>query len=232
MTKFALIFAWTIIAIGIAVLAIAIWRWQTSNVESWVVCLGLAVFASTFKVKLPKLAGTLSPGFVFLLVAVATRSWTETIVLAAISGIVQCLWRPQRRPSALQVGFNGSMMSIAAGLTYGVTHWLISAGGSDMLVAVLGVAGVLLLVSNTLMISTILCLIQEAPLGTLWHSVEVWAVPYYLAGGTLANIWVHVQLTARSGLTITAAVSTYLLSACVRELCSSLVTHSKAEKAT
>ena len=218
MTKRALIYAWMIIVIGIAVVATAILKWQNSSGEAWVVCLGLAAFASTLKVKLPRLTGTISPGFVFLLVAVATRSWTETVVLAMVSGVVQCLWRPKTRPSALQVGFNGSMMSIASGVTYGAARWLLAAGAADMLLVVLGVAGVMLLVSNTLMLSTILCLIKEAPFVTVLRSVEVWAVPYYLAGGVLANVWTHVPLTARTGLTIVAAVSVYLLSVCTREV--------------
>jgi len=112
------------------------------------------------------------------------------------------------------------MMAIAAGITYGVARGLMATGDNDMLVVVLGVAGVTLLVSNTLMISTLLCLIQETPFATVWRSVEVWAVPYYLAGGTLANVWAHVQLTTSTGLTLVAAVNVYLLSVCVRELCS------------
>jgi hypothetical protein len=218
MTNRTLMFVWAIIAIGIAILVTAILNWQTSNGEAWVVCLALASFASVFKVKLPKLTGTLSPGFVFLLISVATRSWTETVVLAAVSGVVQCLWRPRTRPSPLQVGFNASMMSIAAGVTYGAARWLMATGATDTLV-VLGVAGVTLMVSNTLMVSTILCLLKEAPFATVWRSFEVWAVPYYLAGGTLANVWAHAQLTARTGLTIVAAVNVYLLSVCVREVC-------------
>jgi hypothetical protein len=59
---------------------------------------------------------------------------------------------------------------------------------------------------------------RGAPFVTVLRSVEVWAVPYYLAGGVLANVWTHVPLTARTGLTIVAAVSVYLLSVCTREV--------------
>ena len=49
MTKHALIYAWIIIAVGTTVLGCAALQWQSSNAAAFMVCLGLAVFASTFK---------------------------------------------------------------------------------------------------------------------------------------------------------------------------------------
>ena len=117
MTRRALIYAWTVIAIGIAVLACAALGWQSSNRGAMLTCLGLAALAATFKVKLPKLTGTISPAFLFLLVSVATGSWSETVAIGVVSAIVQCLWRAKTRPGALQLAFNASTMPIAAGGT-------------------------------------------------------------------------------------------------------------------
>jgi hypothetical protein len=223
MTKSALIYAWTIVSIGILVLFCAAFNWQTTDGGGWLVCVGLAAFASTLKVRLPKLTGTLSPGFVFLLVSLATLSWTESVVLAAVCGAVQSLWRPKTRPGALQVGFNVSVMAIAAAVTLAMARFLSATAGGDMLVVVLCVAGVTLLVSNTLMISAILCLLKEAAFPTVWRSLQLWAVPYYLAGGILATAWAHTRLNAHPGLTILAAISVYLLSVCYGQV--SLLVH-------
>ena len=89
MTKFALTYAWTIIAIGIAILVSGVWQWQSANGTAFGVCLALAVFASTLKLKLTGLEETISPGFVFVLISVAMLSWTETVVIAVASGLVQ-----------------------------------------------------------------------------------------------------------------------------------------------
>ena len=124
---------------------------------------GTGVFRVDFLLKLPGLTGSISPGFVFLLVSVATLSWSETVAIAAVSGIVQSLWRPARRPSALQVAFNAATVAISGAVAHSLAHELSQAGGADVMVSVLGVAGVALLASNTLLVSTILCLIQEAP---------------------------------------------------------------------
>ena len=218
MTKQALIYAWTVIAIGAAVVCNAGSKWHTGNGLAFVVCLLLAVFASTRKVKLPELTGTLSPGFVFLLVAVATLSWPETVAIAVASGLTQCLWNPKTRPGALQIAFSAATMAIAGGLTHGVTWGLVAMRGSDAMVVILGVAGVVLLVTNTLIVSTIICLVKEAPFQTVWRNFQLRAVPYYLAGGIIANIWARTELSAPTGVVILAFISAYLLGIFYRQL--------------
>jgi hypothetical protein len=89
MTRPALIYAWTITALGAAILAAAAWQWQSAHWTAFGLCLALALFASTLKLKLAGLPETISPGFVFLLVSVAILSWTETVVIAVASGLAQ-----------------------------------------------------------------------------------------------------------------------------------------------
>lgn len=215
MPKNALIYAWTIITIGIVVLGFAALGWQSSNLQAFLVCLGLTAFAATLKFQLPKMTGMLSPAFVPLLVSVATRSWSETVVIGAVLGIVQTLWRPKNRPTPMQIAFNGANLAIDAGVAYGLARVLMVAGGTDVMVVILGVAGVALLVTNTLILSTILCLIKDAPFMTAWRSLHLWSVPYYLAGGVLANVWARADLTAHIGVIVLAATSVYLLSVCL-----------------
>ena len=64
--------------------------------------------------------------------------------------------------------------------------------------------------------SAILCLLKDAPLSTVWRSLQPQAVPYYMAGGLLAGVWSRADL-AGSGVALMAAVSVYLLSLCYRE---------------
>ncbi len=214
----ALYYAWSIVVIGVAVLVCAISGWQSADPSAFGVCLGLAALAATFKMRLPKLTGTISPAFVFVMVAIASLSWSEVVVIAAISGIVQCLWRAKKRPTSLQVAFNTSALAIASGMAYGLARMPVASGHLEMLAVGLGAAGITLLVSNTLIVSMILCLIQEAPFMTAWRSIQLWAVPYYLAGGLLANIWARTQLTGSLGVVILAAVSAYAVSIVFGEL--------------
>jgi hypothetical protein len=109
MPKNALIYAWTVTALGVIVAASTAMLWQPRDTPAFLMSLGLALLASTLKVKLPGLTGTISPGFVFLLVAVARLSWSETVAIGVASALVQSLWRAKRRPANLQIGFNVSV---------------------------------------------------------------------------------------------------------------------------
>jgi hypothetical protein len=223
MTKSALTYAWAIIAVGTFIFISAALQWQSHNATAFGVCLTLALFSSTLKVRVAGLSQTLSPAFVFLLVSVATLSWTETVAIAVTSGLMQCLWMARTPPSRLQIGFAAGTMAISGGLTHGVTWGLAAIDGGYSTAVILVVAGIVLLITNTLIVSTILCLIKEAPFYTVWRAVQVRAVPYYLAGGLLANVWVGAKLTSPTGITLLAAISVYLLSICLREFEASLL---------
>ena len=224
MTRNALIYACAVIGIGLAVLACATISWPAWPGGPFLVCLGLALLAATFKLRLPNLTGTLSPAFVFLLVAVATLSWSETVAIAAASGIMQCVWHPKTRPTALQVAFNAAAMAISAAVAHGMA-WGMTADVTPDLPVILATAGVALLFSNTLLLSTILCLLKEAPFHSIWRSVQLWAVPYYLAGSVLAGVWARTTLTPHLTGIVLAAISVYVLSLCYRELALRVAPH-------
>lgn len=214
MTKQALIYARIVTALGVMIAASAAMLWQPRDTPVFLVSLALALLASTLKVKLPGLTGTISPGFVFLLVAVARLSWSQTVAIGGASALVQSLWRAKRRPASLQIGFNAATMAISGGLAYGVSHGMAQSGGDPVLL--LAVSGVVLLVANTLLVSAILCLLKDAPLSAVWRSLQPRAVPYYMAGGLLAGVWSRADLTGW-GMALMAAVSVYLLGLCFRE---------------
>ena len=217
MARKPLIYAWTVIAAGTVVAASAVLPWQPKDIATFLVCLGLAALSSTFKVKLSAAAdGTISPAFVFLLVAIGRLGWSETIVIGVASALVQCLWRRSNRASALQVGFNTAAMAIAGGLAFGVAHGLAQSDGDPMLL--LAVSGVVLLVTNTLLVAAIMCLLQHAPIYRVWRSLQPRVVPYYLAGGVLAGVWSRADLTTGVSVAVMAAASVYLLSLWYREL--------------
>src|SRR5271165_1862212 len=65
---------------------------QTSkNIAEFICYLGIAILASRLKVTLPGITGTLSVNFLFILVAVAELSYSETLILGAVSMLAQCL---------------------------------------------------------------------------------------------------------------------------------------------
>ena len=213
-TRWVLIYVWAVVTAGALLLAGAALHWESVDPAAFLVCAGLAAWASTRKVALPCLTATITPGFVFLLLAAGKLSWAETVVIGVICGLVQCLWRPRKRPGLLQICFNVGTLSISAGLAHGVSHGLAVTGLDPGSAPLLGVAGVVLLVANTLLVSTVLCLVEDSPLRSVWRSLQFWSFAYYLAGGVVAGIWAQVPLTAGGGIVVFAALSVHLLDVC------------------
>jgi hypothetical protein len=216
MSKQAQVYAWSVIAAGTAVAAASAALWDPVDLGAFAACLCLAILAASFKVNLPGMTGTVTPAFVFVLVAAARLSFSETLAVAGAAAVMQCLWRARINPTPLQVAFNTSVMILASGLAHGVSHGMTAATGS-MHATHLAVAGVTLLVVNTMMVAAILCLLQGKPLHNVWRSIQLWSVPYYLAGGVLAYVWSDANLASSAGLGLIAAVSTYLLYSVYRE---------------
>jgi len=216
MVRTALIYAWTVIAIGVAIVASATLLWQPQRTAAFLLCLGLAGLASTFKVKLPAAEGTISPGFVFLLVAISRLGWSEAVAIGMASALVQCLWQRKTRPDPLQLSFNVATMAIAGGLAFGVAHGLPQSAADPMLL--LAVSSVALLLTNTLLVAAIVCLLRKTPIRQVWRSLQPRVVPYYLAGGVLAGVWSRADLTTGVGVALMAAISVYLLYLWYREM--------------
>src|SRR5258706_11764475 len=87
------------IALGFALLAgTLIWFKEFPDVTRYVACLSLACIASTMKVRLPGLHGTISVNFVFILLAVTQLSLGEAFIVAGAATPGHCLWRPKKRP--------------------------------------------------------------------------------------------------------------------------------------
>ena len=217
MPKPALIYAWTVVAIGAILAAASGLLWQTTNAPAFGLCLGLAVLASTFKVKLPGFDGTISPAFVFQLVAAAQFTGPEMVAIGMAAALVQCLWKHRNKFSFVKVAFNVSTVAISSGLAYALAHQTPAETGHVAQTLMLGVAGLVLLVVNTMMVSVVVCLLRNTPIHTAWRSLQFWAFPYYLAGGILASVWVHIVTRPSATLAVLAAISVYLLSVCYRE---------------
>ena len=221
MTKSALIYAWSVVAVGAAVTIASALLWHSqpsgsNDAPAFWVCLALAAVASTFKVKLPGFDSCIAPSFVFQLVAAAQFTGPETVAIGIVSALVQSLWKRQSKPTFIQVAFNTATLAISSGLAFIMAH-----GGHTGAVEhtlMLGIAGLVLLVVNTVMVSVVLCLIQNTPIRAAWRALQFWAFPYYLAGGVLASIWVHAVDRPTATFAVLAAISVYLLSVCYKQV--------------
>src|SRR5258706_10925571 len=194
MPKQATIFIGLTIAIGSLFLAdILTLDSDFTNLGNYSICFVLALLTSTLKVRLPGLTGTISVNFLFILISIAIFSFSETVLLAALACVVQCLWKTKRRPKAIQVLFNVAVLSISSGLTYRLAH--VPVHDDRSLTVLLGLATCVYFTVNTLLISGVLSLIEKKTLVVVWRQCYLWSFPYYAVGALIAGL---VVISTRS----------------------------------
>src|ERR1700692_104175 len=168
------------IVVGLSMVAgCLLYRWSFPALPRYFGYLLLACLASTLKIKLPKIQGTMSVSFLFILIGVAELTDAETITLGCASALVQCLWKPRKRPTLVQVLFNMSTLATSIGGCFFISHALVQ---GDNLLGLLAVAVCTYFLLNTGMVSLVLALIEKRPYIKIWRQCYLWSFPYYLVG--------------------------------------------------
>ena len=189
-------YVYGVIGAGILLGAAAVYFWKSDDPFRFACLLALACVAATFKIRMPGLRGTISVSFVLLLVALAELSFSETIFLSAMAAIVQCVWRPKKAPTLTRTLFNGACLAMSTASAYAVCHYALAGWLSDSLVAALVVATVVIYTINSMMVATVLCLVDNKPLRLVWQNCYFWSCPYYLIGTAAAGLMITTSRAA------------------------------------
>lgn len=183
-------YASAVVAVGAILFLAAVAGWEARSLPLCAGYLALAALASTFKVRLPGLPGTVSPGFAVLLGAIVELGWAETAVLAALCGLIQTLWHAKRRPAAIQVAFNVAAMVVSSSAAYHISHGLIGDTAAYSAIGRLAVATPALFAANTLLVALLLSLLEGHSAFGFWRKLQLWTLPHYLAGGVaMSGLW-------------------------------------------
>ena len=180
-------------AAAVGVLVLALFNWQPADPVLFLGYLALALVTSTWKVRLPHMTGTISVNFVMTLFAIATLSLAEALILGAAGAIAQSLWRPARRPRAVQVVFNASCFVLSTTLAFGFSRIFLTSFTGQSVVLLLGLATALLYTLNTVLVAAVLCLVENRPVLGLWRNCYYWSFPFYLVGASAAGLMVAVS---------------------------------------
>jgi len=190
-----------IVIVGLTVLLPSAWFFRTDDGTRFAVFLLLALAASAMKVRLPRITGTYSLNFLIVLIAAATLTFSETVLLAAAGALVQCCWRPKKRPTFPQVLFNVSAMALTGAVCQVAYRQLVVTVLSGYEVSAMALVATLYWTVNTGLVSGVLALLNEGSLHDIWRYWHLWSLPYYLAGATVAGA---VSSTIREGHWLTA----------------------------
>ncbi len=99
--------------------AFAFFHWQSTDPVKFVCYLAAALLASSLKVSLPGIEGTMSMNFLFTLLGILEMSLPETLLIGLVSTLGQFYWKPARQPKLVQLVFNLSQVTVCSAAAYG-----------------------------------------------------------------------------------------------------------------
>ena len=180
-----------IAAMALAALSCLVWalfHWKSTDPVKFVCYLAAALLASSFKVTLPGIEGTLSMNFLFTLIGILEMSLPETLLIGLVSTLAQFYWRPTRKSKPVQLLFNLSHVTVCSAAAYGAyqmvsIHVLHGPGPFALLVA-----AITIFVFGTAAMSTIIGLTEAKPVPKVWRESYLWLFPYYLVGAAIAGL--------------------------------------------
>ena len=186
MSAIAKLFIALVVLMGLGTLTYAAEHQSSKNIAEFICYLGIAVLASRLKVNLPGITGTLSVNFLFILIGVLELSYTETLILGALSMVAQCHFPD--RPQAIQLTFNVCAGCISTTLAYVSYHHALTnlvIGNAPVL---LGLSATVYFIANAGSIATVISLTEGRPLSRILLDCYFWSFPYYLVGAGIAGI--------------------------------------------
>ena len=173
---------------GLVCLATALWQWQFTDPVKFTCYLIAALLASSLKVSLPGIEGTLSVNFLFTLLGILELSLPQTLVIGLASTLAQFYWKPARRVKLVQLIFNLSQVTVSSAVAYGayqlVVIYVLHAPGPLALL----VAAITHFACNTAAMSTIIGLTEDKPIPKVWTASYLWSFPYYMVGAAAAGL--------------------------------------------
>lgn len=148
----------------------------------------LAQIAAALKLRLPGLTGTMSIGFVFVLLGISELTLLETMLMACCGVLVQCFWRAKQRPTAAQVIFSVAAVAISVMLAFECADLVRETWHTDSVPILMALATCVYFASNSLLVSGVLSRIQGKSLRGIWEQCYLLSLPYYVIGGTVAGL--------------------------------------------
>jgi putative nucleotidyltransferase with HDIG domain len=169
-------------------LAYAFFFWHSTDPVKFACYLLAAMLASSLKVSLPGIEGTLSVNFLFTLVGILEMSLPETLLIGLVSTLAQFYWRPARKLQPVQLVFNLSQVTVCSAAAYGAYRltsvYLLHGAGPLALLA----AAITHFACNTTAMSTIIGLTEYKPVRKVWNESYLWSFPYYMVGAAIAGL--------------------------------------------
>jgi diguanylate cyclase (GGDEF)-like protein/putative nucleotidyltransferase with HDIG domain len=182
----ALAFIVTQLVGGLPVLFYALLHWQSNDSFRYACFLTVAMCASVLKVHLPGIKATMSANFLFILVGILDLSYSETVLMGCLGGLVQTLWHSNPRPRPIQWLFNLANLALSISAAELVFHSRVAAGVGFRWPLLMAAAATTYFAFNTISVSGVIAMTEGRNPVHVWKECYLWAFPYYLLGALIA----------------------------------------------
>lgn len=176
-----------VICTGAAVLALAARSWSSASLVQFLLLLGFAAVSSTFKLRIPGMESTMSPNFVFLVLAMLCCSFSEVVAMALVAALVQSLWGA-KRARLVQVAFSAAALVLSASAAFQCAHFLLGLSVSNSPVVFAILAGALYLPLNTALVSAVIGLVEGKSFVQVGRICYECVFPYFMGGMVFAGL--------------------------------------------
>src|SRR5271170_3631625 len=165
----------------------SMFHWHLTHPAKFLFYLIAAVLASSLKVSLPGIEGTMSMNFLLTLLCILELGLPETLLIGVVKTFAQFYWKPARRLKPVQLLFNLSQVTLCSAATYGAyklssVHIFHGPGPLALLAA-----AITHFAFNTAAMSIIIGLTEDKPIRKVWTEIYLWTFPYYMVGAAIAG---------------------------------------------
>jgi diguanylate cyclase (GGDEF)-like protein/putative nucleotidyltransferase with HDIG domain len=172
-------------AFGSWALIHALLHWQSADLARFACYLLVAVLASSLKIQLPGIDGTMSVNFLFILLSVLELSLPETLIIGCTATLAQCLFGTQQKRVPIKIVFNVlSMMANAIAISYFAYHAMQGVAGAGTLL-LLVITALVFFVANTVPVAIVISLSEGKSAYKVWAECHFWSFPYYMVGAAV-----------------------------------------------
>jgi len=188
MTISAKLFITAMAGMGVAALAVGLRQWECKDPVRCLSFLAITLLAARLKVKLPGTNGNMSVSLPFILLAVAVLSFSQTVLIAAASALIQGLPVRGKGLKPVQAMFNISTLVVAvsvATLAYKYSAVIPSLAAKSVLIALAGLA---FLVADTLPVAGVISLTEGLHLVKVWRDIVELTFAYFALSAGIAAI--------------------------------------------
>jgi hypothetical protein len=186
--KNAKLYIAAVIASGCAVLLLAAKAWNPANLKQFAIYLGLTVLASTLKIRIRGIESTITPNFVFLLLAVNSCSFSQVMAMSVAAALIQCLWRSAKRPQLVQVVFSAAALVLSSAAAYGLSHFLLAGEAWGSAIGVVILAGSVYFPVNSSLVAVVVGLAAGQSFRQALRPYSSWVFLYFMGGIIFASL--------------------------------------------